>query len=213
MLDIYNALFGRPLFEGMFMAGSLPLTVKLSALGALVVVVTAVGYVALLYQMQRSTQPPPISSWLLWLALDAMLLLAAAGKGLLSIQMLTYTVGTALMCLVIYSRGVVTWTKNDSYTALCVALSLATWFLVADKTVAQVIALAGITVATWPLVSAIVARDADESWFAWSFFVAGSAAAYLDGEQLSGAWCGALQVVLIGLIIVFPNDNTAQART
>lgn len=212
MLDIHNALFGKPLFETVFMAGSLPLQVKLSTLGAMVVILTAIGYVALLRQMNKSIQPPPISSWLLWLALDAVLLLAAAGKGWLSIQVLTYTVGTALMCLAIYKSGVVSWSKSDSYTATCVALSLAAWFLVADKTVAQVIALIGITVATWPLIGAILAREADESWRAWSFFVAGSAAAYLDGEQLSGGWCGALQVILIGLIIAFPNNSTAQAR-
>lgn len=178
------------------------LTVKLSGYGIAIVLSSIALYTLYVRRIRTRAVPPPIATWGLWLLLDVVATGAEFGRGICNVQLVTYTIGTGVICAVLLWRRNTAWDRLwDNLTTAFVVLSIVAWLL-ASPTLGLIISLVGMTVATLPLLRAIT-DGADEPTNAWFVAVLGSVLGYLDGNALSGIWLGLLQALILCLVLVF----------
>ncbi len=186
-------------------------TMQLSGYGVAVIVSAIILYALYIRRIFTRDIPPPISTWGLWLLLDIVAMCADLARGIFNIQLVTYTIGTFIVCMILLKRRNITWDKRwDNITTAFVVLSIALWFFMDNATLGLLVSLMGMTVATFPLFRAIM-NGGDEPGDAWAVAVIGSALSYLNGNILSGAWLGIVQAVILCLILTTSSRKNAQA--
>jgi hypothetical protein len=188
------------------------LMISLTGYGIAVVVSSTVLYVLYLWRLSARALPPPISTWTLWLLLDIAATYAEFSKGVFNIQLVMYTIGTAVVCVALLPRLNKAWDAWwDSITALFVLASIAALLLTTNPLHGLIVSLTGMSVATLPLLRA-VAKGADEPVDAWVVCAIGSIFTYLDGHVLSSIWLGSTQLLIIGCILHYQRERGLQSQ-
>jgi hypothetical protein len=147
--------------------------------------------------------PPPIASWGLWLIINVLAWSAELTRGVFSIQMFVYIVGSAVVCYKLMRRpnrsfdGV--W---DTATAVAVASAIWLWFYSGNALVGLWMSVLAILIASIPLIRGLyrfVIRD--EPLTAWILVFIGCVFSYREGLIITATVIGMLQIVFIALIL------------
>ncbi len=208
MGHLHELLF-QTLLQSNIIVGDYSLAMALNGYGILVVLTSIAAYWIMISRLFTRQMPPPISVWGLWLLLDAVATGAELEKGVLNLQLVTYTVGTLVVCICLLWRLNRSWDKWwDSITAAFVLVSIVAWMTATDPAWGLCFALSGMTIASIPLVRAIW-NGTDEPADAWILILLGSGVNLLDGKILSSLWLGGLQLVIVVLILCRKHKRVA----
>lgn len=177
--------------------------IAISWYGVGVVATSMAVYWVYMSRLSTRKTPPPVSAWVLWLVLDTVAAGAEFSRGVLNLQMITYSIGTLFVCLVlIFSRQLdLSWKWSDTATAIFVAISIIVWYQL-DPFWGLICSLTGLTVAAWPLMRDI-RKGSDEKADIWIVFFAGCLLSIFDGFFLSGMWMGIVQLIMLWLILEY----------
>jgi hypothetical protein len=196
-MDEFNSLLSSVFFRGEVAS----LKVVLNGY-AIAVVATSVGvYWLYVARLANRITPPPIVTWGLWCVLDVIATGAEFARGVFNTQLVTYTIGTVVVCAFLLARRNLAWNKVwDTATAFAVAASAVVWAATDDPFLGLVLSLTGMTIASIPLILATM-NGADEPWDAWALIFLGSVFTYLEGHHFSATWVGSLQLIVLGTIL------------
>lgn len=199
-MDLHN-LFLTTLVDSRFSLLGYPFTIILSGYGVAVVISSVVVYWLYIQRLFIREIPPPISVWVLWALLDVIATGAELVNGIFNVQLVTYTIGTTIVCFVLLRRLNTAWDKWwDTITIILVVASVLGWITAGDSHVGLIFSLTGMSISALPLLRAII-RGADEPLDAWIVIAIGSLLNFLDGKVLSSLWLGLLQIVIIVFIL------------
>ena len=181
------------------------LIVRISGYGFLITLSSVIVYWLYIKRIFVRKIPPSITTWGLWFLLDVVATAATFRQGEFNVQLITYTLGTALVCLALIMHKNLLWDKLwDTVTVAIVILSVIVYVLVDNSLWALVVALTGITIATFPMLRDLFNKEKEpwmEPWDAWLVIAMGSLLSCLDGQFLSGIWLGLLQFSILVLIL------------
>lgn len=141
--------------------------------GILSFVITIVGYWILSQEIKKARTNLPISSWILWSAINILLLTALfVGNSKLPqiMQMISYTVGTLSITYLVYRKGTWEWTHLDTGIAAIAGLSMMLWAMTGIPLVAVVLCLVALTVSSVPMWRALLVDPKSQSeapWYLW----------------------------------------------
>ncbi len=191
------------LYHRQFLVFDHLLVATLTGYGALILLTCLYVYWQYIGDIFVRKVPPPISVWGLWLLLDVVATSAELARGVFNVQLVGYTIGTAVIVLVLWRRRVLAWDPLwDGLSAIAVFMAIGLLLLTDDPLFGLLFSLSGMTIASVPLVRAIVA-GADESPVIWGVILLGSVLSACDGNLVSGVWLGVVQVFIITLIFRF----------
>jgi hypothetical protein len=178
------------------------LNLPITGFGALVFVLGIIAYVIYIRKMLRRNEQPPISTWSLWLMLDAITTATYFADGVFNAQMCIYTLGAIVVCAMLLVKGTWTWTKIDTTTACFVGLAVVGWQAFGSTTLGALFALSGLIIGGWPLVKGLYhGQYHEEPLVGWLIVVTGSGITLLNGELLSGMMMGLFQLVIVTLLV------------
>jgi len=181
------------------------LIIKISGYGLLIALSSSVVYYLYIRRIFARKIPPSIVTWSLWLLLDMVAVISSFKQGHFNVQLITYTFGTALVCLALLIRKNLSWDKLwDSITAAIVVLSVVVYILVDNSFWALTTALTGMTFAAIPMFCDLINEEKEpwmEPWDSWLVIFMGSVLTCLDGQLFSGAWLGLLQFIFLSIIL------------
>lgn len=183
---------------------------EITLFGLLSFAFSAVTHPRYIVTMVKSkVPPPPRSSWFLYIAMDIVILGSQLSRQVFDPMMIEYTLGTLVVALFSLKYGRSGWSKFETNCSIFVAVSIFLYFSFGPL-VATICSLAGITVASFPILKKVMIEQKKEDLLAWSFAVTGSTFSLLDGKLLTGIWFVSLQGIIL-LSIIRLNIKSRQA--
>lgn len=197
-----NAFLSMPLTEAPSFFG-FPLVVRVTGYGLLIIACGLASFGTYIARLFTRESLPPISAWILWLTIDVVAMGTEIGRGIFNVQIVTYTVGSVIVCFILLKKPTVSWDPLwDTLTTLVTSLAIATWLLSGSATWGLWLSLLAMWIASFPLLRGLYTyKIEDEPADSWLFFLLGSACAYLDGLVITGMVLSVMQVIIITLII------------
>ncbi len=169
---------------------------------------TVIGYGLYWDDILRGLQPKK-ASWLIWMSVDAILFFAMLIQNRLSLQILAYLGGSAVIASYAFFRGESGWTREDKIVLACAALALGLWFF-AGPNAAIVLSMTACIIGTIPTWHRLWSNPKSEPFWSWFIFWIGGIFGVLAVGPVSG-WTiasafgpvgfGILQVIVIALMI------------
>ena len=130
------------------------------------------GTVPYLYRILTGKDRPSLSSWLVWLIVDAISLAGMWQKNQLNGLIIAATSCSVFTVICAFWRGTWEWERIDT---ICVALSgagIVLWQILGDATAAILICAVVNLIAAWPTVTRAWHEPARENRFTWACYEA-----------------------------------------
>jgi len=203
------------LVDGRFILFGHPFSLTLSGYGVAVLITCVVLNWIYLKRLFVREVPPPISVFALWFLLDAIAASSELMHGVCNVQLIGYTLGAGLTCIILLRHLNLSWDKWwDTITATLVVFSMAVWLLTNNPVLGFSASMFAMFVSSIPMWISIT-RGSDEPASAWVVCFIGSAFNFLDGAMLtkmiaSGMFM-AMQMTTVILILVYARKRTALA--
>lgn len=184
-----------------------PIEVRL--FGLLSFVFSAIVHTRFIVTMIKGTvPPPPRSSWFLYAMLDVVILGSQLSHGILDPMMIEYNIGTIAVALFTLKYGYATWSKLETYCSIFVGISIVLYLSV-GPVAATACSLAGITVASLPILKKVLIEKKREDLLAWVLAVTATTCSLLDGQLLTGIWLVLLQgTIAIAIVRLWFSKKT-----
>lgn len=169
---------------------------------------TCAAYPMYIWALSQKGTRPNVASWLSWLLLDVVILLAMWSSGENILQMSAYTVGTLFVVwAVIRMNPEMKFSLVDVTCLGLVAFAITIWFFFGNPELAIFLGLVGVTVGTIPMWVGLHKEPSNESLYPWGLIVMGGICAVLGIETWSFAeaampvWFLLLQIVSVMLML------------
>ncbi len=198
-----HVLFSLPLVDTVCIVYGFPFIVKITGYGALVLFSGVISFGLYITRLRNRALPPPISAWGLWFLTDAVATGSEFAHSVFNAQLVTYTIGASLICIVLLRRPQIAWDKVwDTLTSLTVVIAIIVWIISGDAVWGLWLSLGALWLAALPLMRELANRHIlDEPLDSWLVVVAGTTINYFDGQVVSSVVLGVMQLVIVALII------------
>lgn len=177
----------------------------MSGYGILAIATSVVAYALYIKRIFERNIPPPITTFVLWALLNIVAILAEFSRSVFNVQLISYTLGSIIVCVVLFFRPNLSWSKFwDTITTGLVLLSVIIFVVIDNKLWALISALTGMSIASIPLIQILLDETKEpwkEPWDAWLAILVGSIFTCFDGQLISGIWFGILQTIILAMIL------------
>ncbi|MEX0651900.1 MAG: hypothetical protein WD509_02280 [Candidatus Paceibacterota bacterium] len=135
------------------------------------------------------------STWVLLLLLDGVALISQFGRGEFDLLIVAFTVGALAVSVLSIWVGKPGWSVTDTVCSTIVLAAIVGLKLF--PTAGLLLSLIGLTVATLPLIKAVVFEKHYENLFGWGCIFLGSVFTIADGKPLTGYWFAGIQLCIL----------------
>jgi hypothetical protein len=171
-----------------------------STFSILALILSALAYPFYIRSVLKSGRPPNQVTWLVFLMVDGIILLAQIAEHKVAVPIVVYCIGMTSILGIALVKGNREWTTIDKVVLGLSLVTMILWYLATSAMPAILLSLIAMYIGSIPLFQALIKNPDSEPRFAWFLFWLGSVCEFIANGPVH-TWQLTTIVPIIGFFV------------